>query len=258
MLRVWSITAAMAVLTATLGPMQWLAIRLGPRPARWIPVVYHRLALRLVDVRMVTQGKPLSGHPVLIVANHISWLDIVVVGAQMPLSFVAKAEVAGWPLFGTLARLQRTVFVDRTRRHEVGQQASDIGKRLAAGDPMVLFAEGTTSDGNRVLPFRSALIGAAREALTEPAVEAVWVQPLSIAYTHVHGLPMGRSHRPLAAWAGDIDLVPHLKEVLRRGAIDVTVTWGEPMPYRPGTDRKALTRAVEGQVRRLSAAARQG
>ena len=110
----------------------------------------------------------------------------------------------------------------------------------------MLFGEGTSSDGNRVLEFRSALIGAARDALAQAEhVSRVWIQPLSIAYTGLLGLPLGRQHRPLVAWYGDFELAPHLADILRRGGIDVTVTWGEPIPFDETSDRKATTRLLE-------------
>jgi hypothetical protein len=124
---------------------------------------------------------------------------------------------------------------------------------------VVLFGEGTASDGNRVLPFRSALIGAARDALAEAEHSGrVLIQPLSVAYTGLHGLPMGRLHRPVAAWYGHIDLVPHLMKVLRHGAFDVVLTWGEPIAYEAQTDRKAVAKSLELTVRRLTAAALRG
>ena len=109
-------------------------------------------------------GEPVRGRAVLFVSNHVSWADIVVIGSIAPVAFVAKREVADWPLVGITARMQRTVFVDRARRHQTGDAIGEIVERLAAGTSVVLFAEGTSSDGNRVLPFRSALVGAVKEA----------------------------------------------------------------------------------------------
>ena len=123
---------------------------------------------------------------------------------------------------------------------------------------MVLFAEGTSSDGNRVLPFRSALIGAAKAAMASAqdddkdkgaTPQKVWIQPLSIAYTALHGVPMGRQHRHMAAWYGDMDLVPHLWALMKEGALDVTLTYGEPILYDPLLDRKEATHAAETSVR---------
>ena len=120
----------------------------------------------------------------MIVSNHVSWLDISVLTSIAPVVFVAKQEIASWPLFGLLARLQRTVFVNRTQRHGPPDVNAEIAQPpWSSGDPVVLFGEGTSSDGNRVLPFRSALIGAARDALAAVDLDQIWIQPLSIAYT---------------------------------------------------------------------------
>ena len=136
-----------------------------------------------------------------------------------PVSFVAKKEVASWPMVGFLARTQRTVFVDRKRRHATGAQADEVAGRLSKGDIIVLFAEGTSSDGNKVLPFRSALVGAAQRAIEDGG--AATVQPVAIAYQRMLGLPLGRQHRPLVAWYGGANLLPHLKRILSEGGIDV-------------------------------------
>src|SRR6266545_2955552 len=174
-----------------------------------------------------------------------------VITAAMPAVFVAKREIAGWPLLGLLAKLQRSVFVDRSRRHRTQQVNAEIAQRLAAGDPVVLFGEGTASDGNRVLPFRSALIGAARDALAEAEhTGRVWIQPLSLAYTGMLGLPLGRNERPRVAWYGGMSMAPHLLGIARRGAIDVNVTWGEPVAFDETSDRKQIARALEAAVRR--------
>ena len=163
----------------------------------------------------------------LFVSNHVSWVDIVVIGSIAPVAFVAKREVASWPLVGITAQLQRTVFVDRTRRHQAADAIGEIVERLAGGTSVVLFAEGTSSDGNRVLPFRSALVGAVEEASAQ-AGSGILIQPMSIGYTGLHGIPMGRQHRPLVAWYGDLDFMPHIRAFIARGAVDAVVSYGEP------------------------------
>jgi 1-acyl-sn-glycerol-3-phosphate acyltransferase len=120
----------------------------------------------------------------------------------------------------------------------------------------VLFGEGKASDGNRVLPFRSALLGALRETLG--GHRRGFVQPVSIAYARLHGLPMGRQHRPVAAWYGEMPLLPHLARVLREGAIDVVVTFGAPFEVDAAADRKMLARSTEEAVRTMTAAALSG
>ena len=167
MVRAVFVLAAIAVLTLVLIPFQWLSVRLKLPTRRSIPVFYHGIVHSLLGVRIKVIGERMREHPLLIVSNHVSWLDISVITALAPVVFVAKREVASWPLFGLLAKLQRSVFVDRSRRHKTREVNSEIAQRLAEGDPVVLFGEGTSSDGNRVLPFRTALIGAARDALAE-------------------------------------------------------------------------------------------
>jgi 1-acyl-sn-glycerol-3-phosphate acyltransferase len=255
-MRLWIVIAAVAVITIVLLPFQWIAVKLGFGLQRRIPQLYHRMVCKLVGVKISVVGQRSADTPLMIVSNHVSWLDISVITASAPVVFIAKQEVAGWPIFGLLAKLQRTVFVNRNHRHKTADVNAEIARRLAGGDPVVLFGEGTSSDGNRVLEFRSALIGATREAVAQAEhVTRVYIQPLSIAYTGMLGLPLGRQHRPLIAWYGDFELAPHLAEVLRRGSIDVTLTWGAPIPVDETSDRKATTRTLENEVRRMTSLA---
>lgn len=230
----------------------WVLEKLRLPGRRAISVRYYRALCAVLRVRIRVVGTPMRDTPTLILSNHVSWLDIPVISAIMPIAFVAKREVAAWPIVGIAAKLLRTVFVDRTRRLQTSEVNSEIARRLTEGDPVVLFAEGTSSDGNRVLEFRSALVGAVTQL---DAAHQVMLQPLSIGYTHIQGLPMGRQLRPLVAWYGDIDFTPHFTQFLRRGAVDVTVTFGQPIPYDGESDRKAVARELESTVRRLTAAA---
>ncbi len=230
-------------------PLQLLAVRFGWRFAGVIPVLFHRIALRLLDVRVRTRGTPPDGEPSLVLANHSSWLDIVVIGSLRPLSFVAKSEIAGWPVVGLLANLQRTVYIERARRSHTAQVNETVARRLAAGDMVVLFPEGTTSDGNRLLPFRSSLVGAAGAALLETDMRAIRLQPLAVAFTRRNGLPVTRRERPAIAWYGTMELAPHLAAFLRDGPLDVEVTWGEPIRFDEGLDRKRAAALAEAAVR---------
>ncbi|MGZ8324633.1 MAG: lysophospholipid acyltransferase family protein, partial [Rhodoplanes sp.] len=182
MLRLVLAGAGIVTAIAILLPLQVIAVRFAMPMQRRIPMVFHRLVCALLGVRVTVIGAPSPQRPLLIVSNHVSWIDISVITALAPVVFVAKREVASWPLFGLFAKLQRSVFVDRTRRHKTPEVNTEIARRLADGDPVVLFGEGTSSDGNRVLPFRTALIGAARDALAEGAhLDRILIQPLSIA-----------------------------------------------------------------------------
>lgn len=252
-IRAAGILAGFAALTLPLIPVQAALLRTSPRLARRFPRWYHRQVCRLLGLRLDIEGRIAVHAPVLVVSNHVSWLDIPVLSAVAPISFVAKKEVGTWPFVSTLARLQRSVFVDRTRRTAVGDTTSEIMARLQAGDAIVLFAEGTSSDGNHVLPFRSALIGAVHHAIgSSTHHDRVTVQPLSLAYTGLSGLPLGRAGRNRVAWYGDLDLVPHLVRLCAAGAIDVVASWGEPVAYDMSADRKDITRTAERAVREMT------
>ena len=259
MLRVVFVLTAFAVLTAVLAVALALMTLLRLPGRGRLSTRYSRTVCALLNVRINVVGTPPSHHSVLILSNHVSWLDILVITATVPVIFVAKREVRRWPLIGWVARARGTVFVERERRRQTAEAASDIAQYLAEGQSIVLFAEGTSSDGNRVLPFRPALVGALREALAQvEAGKRIAVQPLSVGYTGLLGLPMGRQHRPVVAWYGDRDLFPHLVEFLRRGAVDVTLTWGEPVEHDGVSDRKAVVQSLEEAVRLMTAAALRG
>lgn len=229
-------------------PAQWLALKVAPPLARWMPVIFHRYLLLVLGVRVDRTGFAERKTPLLIVANHLSWLDIVVISSLFPVSFIAKSEVGRWPLFGTLARLQRSIFVERERRGKTGEVNRAIATRMQQGDALVLFAEGTTSDGTRILPFRSALIGAAQATLGD-GKDGSYLQPLNIAYPRIGGLPIGRGDHPLIAWHGDMDLLPHLADFLTLPGVDCRVSLLEPRQVGAGADRKAMTRAIEAEIR---------
>ncbi len=234
-------------------PLQMLALRFGWPMLHTLPMRFHRILLSLFNVRVTERGTPPGSAPTLVVSNHVSWLDIPVIGSIHPLSFIAKSEIEGWPVVGLFARLQRSVFIDRQRRKATAEVNDALAHRLVKGEVIVLFAEGTTSDGNRLLPFRSSLVGAAQTALMHDSVERVFLQPLAVSYTHRNGLPITRRDRPFIAWYGDMDLGPHLSLFVRGYPIDVVVTWGDPIPFNG--NRKEATTAAEIEVRRALKAA---
>lgn len=249
-----AILAALAL--ALLLPFHLLNVRLNRRSSMAVARLWQRFVCFLIGIRVTVTGAPARARPLLLLSNHTSWLDIPILASVAPVSFIAKSEVAGWPLVGFLARAQRSVFVDRRRRQAAGEQAGEVAGRLSQGDIMVLFAEGTSSDGNHVLPFRSALVGAAQLAI--PDGGAATVQPVAIAYQRLLGMPLGRQHRPLVAWYGGTDLLPHLKRVLSDGGIDVHVVFGPPRRLSARDDRKAVTQDAGDLVRRLVVAINTG
>lgn len=256
MIRSIPVIFLLVVVALLLLPFQLAGILLNNRLQRIVPILFHRTACALIGVRITQVGERTQDSPVLLLSNHASWLDISVLGAVAPVVFVAKSEVANWPVFGWLAKLQRTIFVERERRQKTGDAARAMGDRLLGGDVVVLFPEGTSSDGIRILPFRSALIGAVHHTISDQTHhERVTVQPVSIAYVRYGGVPVGRALRDKVAWYGETELVPHLMNILSSGAVDVTVSWGEAVAYGVNADRKQIARDAETSVRQMTARA---
>lgn len=227
---------AYVAITVPLLPVQALALALRFPLATKLPLNYHRLVCRILGIRVSVRGTLAPARPLLVAANHSSYLDIEVLGGLVPGSFVAKAEIAGWPFFGWLAKLQRSVFIER-RSSKAREHKDEIEKRLIEGDVLILFPEGTSDDGNRLLPFRSALFSVAERRIEgEPLV----VQPVSLAYTRLDGMPMGRSFRPFFAWYGDMALAPHLWRMLGMGVLTAEVIFHEPVTIDRFASRKAM------------------
>jgi 1-acyl-sn-glycerol-3-phosphate acyltransferase len=230
--------AAYVAFTLPLMPVQALLVWLGSPLRHRLPRVYHAVCARLIGLHVDVVGRPSgwSRGPVLVVANHSSYLDIIVLGSLIRGSFVAKTEVGGWPFFGLLAKLQQTVFVDRKVRN-AGVHRDDIRSRLESGDTLILFPEGTSSDGNRTLPFKTALFSVASLKVDD---QPVTVQPVSVTATSLDGIPLGRSMRPVYAWYGDMELAPHLWQMVRLGRLTVRVEFHEPVTVDRFGSRKAL------------------
>lgn len=229
------------------GVLVKLALRLVELPfhgasrpwSGWVTVAVCRTALRLLGLRLVTNGTPMRESGAF-VANHSSWVDIFVLNAGTPLFFVSKAEVAGWPGIGWLARMTGTVFVRRDRR-EAAQQRAMLEDRMALGHRLLFFPEGTSTDGRRVLPFKPTLFA----ALMSDRVQQAHVQPVTVVYT----APDGADPR-FYGWWGDMGFGPHLIQLLAaRGKGRVEVTWHTPLPVSRFGDRKALAQAAEILVR---------
>jgi 1-acyl-sn-glycerol-3-phosphate acyltransferase len=249
--RICLIVVVLSAVTLVLLPLQLTGLAFDLKIRRYVPRCWHRIACRLLGIRIHVHGRLDHRRPLMLSANHASWKDILVLGAVADVVFIAKKEVADWPVFGTLAKLQKSIFVAREEKRRAGDQVSEISSRMKDGEIVVLFPEGTTSDGNRVLEVKSSLFGAAAAAVPHVPERVVHVQPVAIAYTRVHGMAMGRYHRPIAAWPGDIELMPHLLGVLKEGAIDVEVSFGETIDFREGDNRKHLSRAVVERMRRM-------
>lgn len=223
-------------------PPHWLAHKLRPATLPRLPRLFHRMLSRALGIRTVLHGAPARTGGVLFVANHLSWADIPVLGSQLLAHFVAKSEVGAMGPVGWLADLQRTIYVERERRQTTAEQRNAIAERLAAGGNVILFAEGTTGDGIRVLPFKSSLFSVVE------GVDDLVVQPVSLAYTRLNGLPMRRATLPHIAWTGDMTLGAHAIDFMRLGRVEVELRLHAAVRAADFGCRKMLARHCEAVI----------
>lgn len=225
-------------------PVQMVTLLVSKRAAKRVPVIYHRNCLRIQGVKVARHGRPERKRGTLYVANHTGYLDITVLGALLPVSFVAKSDIKGWPVFGVLARLQRSVFIDR-RPANAKSHAEEISERLNGGDSLMLFPEGTSGEGNRVLRFKSALFSVAQIRVGD---HPVTVQPVTIAYSRLDGMPMGRHMRPLFTWFGDMDILSHMGQMFGLGRLGVDVVFHKPVSFDDFGSRKEMAQYCEDVI----------
>lgn len=225
-----------------------LLIRLVERPIFGLqrPLTPHitqfvcRSAIRILGLRFAVQGQPMD-HPGAVVSNHAGWLDIFTLNAPQRIYFVSKSEVASWPGIGWLARATGTVFIQR-KGSEALSQKNLFEARLRAGHKLLFFPEGTSTDGLRVLPFKSTLFAA---FFADGLDQLLWVQPVSLIYT-----APGDQDARFYGWWADMDFATHLLQVLaarRQGS--VRVVFHPPVRVADFADRKALAAHCESAVR---------
>lgn len=247
----------LAFFTLLLLPFHLVCLAFAPKRANQLAFLWHFVSRWVLGVRVIISGKPQPG-PVLYLCNHVSWMDIMILSRAAPLCFVAKADVAKWPIFSWLAKWQRTIFVERDRRSKTGIAVDAMAERLESRDALVLFPEGTSSEGWGILPFKSALIGAVVATATRMEDHDVdlFVQPVALAYTSLRGIALGRMEADRTAWIGDMDLLPHLWSVITTRGFEARIVFGEPVEVNPDTNRKTLTAMMEAEVRILLEQAR--
>ena len=231
-------------------PVQFVITRLG---LFWNgpTLLFHRLGCIFLGLRVKTIGEPLHGRPTLLLSNHISWTDIIAIGSVADVTFVAKTGVRNTFFVGFMASLQRTCVVDDQRWYDAKRTSTEMAKRLAHNGAVLLFAEGHRDLGTHVQPFRSALVGAAQEAMAEGGAKDVAIQPVTIAYTHLQGLPVSRTERAGISGINARGFRAVVTNLLTSGVKDVTIAFGAPIPFSADTDRKAVTKVAEDQVRRM-------
>ncbi|HUN43409.1 MAG TPA: lysophospholipid acyltransferase family protein [Acetobacteraceae bacterium] len=242
--RIRVVRRFLALLLLTLPAMviQAVCLLLPGRAKVAFARIFWALFSRLLGVQVRVVGTPAvaqPGRPMVFVSNHSSWVDVPVVGGVLEGCFVAKGEIERWPLINVIAWLGRTVFVTR-RRGAAARERDAMRARLRSGDSLILFPEGTSSDGSRVLPFRTAFFAVAEA----DDGAAPLIQPVSVVYDRLGWLPTGRARRPVFAWYGDMDVATHFLRLAQHSGLRATVLLHAPLDPARYPDRKALAQAV--------------
>lgn len=242
---------ALLILTLGMIPIQSVLIRLPGPWGYWFGRGYWRWVAKALGFRVRVHGAPPETGPVLVVSNHAGYLDVFVLGSVLAGAFVSKGEVADWPGVGFITKLGRTVFISR-KRGDSAAEKDVVRERLDQGEILVLFPEGTSNDGNRVLPFKSTFFAVAEKPLIDKNGTAVPVpvQPVSVAYTLLDGLPMQRAFRPFYAWYGDMTLEDHIFTLLGLGNVTVDVVFHPQTSVAEHGNRKRLALACHETVER--------
>ena len=224
--------------------VQLVLMGIGSPKAKRFPRWFHKKLLKCIGIDVVKRGRPSKHGPTLFVCNHISYLDIPILGSLVDGSFVAKAEISRWPFFGWLAKMQYSLFIDREPKN-AAKHAEALKQRLEQSENLFLFPEGTTCSGVRVETFKSSLFSVAQ---IKPNGKPVLVQPVSIAYTHLDGMRMGRNFRFFFSWFGSQDLAPHLAEALMLGKLKVIVEFHPVVTIEEFGRRQALAKHCFDQI----------
>ena len=203
--------------------------------------IFHKYLLWLINIKVKVIGKPLKkNRGVLYVSNHISYIDIPLLGSLIPGKFIAKSEIADWPFIGLLSKIGNTIFVKRSLSY-LKRNKTLIKDEIKNGENILLFPEGTTSDGVRVLDFKSSMFFSLEE-------ENLTIQPLVIKYKTVNGLPINRHLKPMIAWYGDMGFKDHFKNTVKFFSISVTIIFLKPIKSKNFLNRKDMTFRLQNVI----------
>ena len=225
-------------------PLHWIGGQFGASFGDHLLPLFCRTMLRLLRVQVRFDPAAPATPPSfarLVIANHVSWLDILVLGTLEPFCFLAKREVGSWPLIATLSTLQGTILVDRGRRRSIPRTNRAMADRLFRGRSVLLFPEGTTFDGTRRGRFLTSHLACLRDRLErEPSLPSCAIQATALAYSD-----------PTASWVGEATLLAHVWALLGRPPMECLVRYGAVRRVERGYDRKRLGRSLQAEVDRL-------
>lgn len=220
----------------TYTPLYWFLLKINKPLGFRFGRFYLSNWRKCIGHKLIIKGELSKITPTLYISNHSSYVDILILGTFVPARFVAKKEVAKWPIMGWLATKQGTIYIDRSR-NAIADGTNQLIEYLDQGESLILFPEGTTSDGCRILPFGSSFFDVAMK-------KNVIVQPITITYAGWDGLPMPRYMRKFCGWfSPDIDMISHLWSMTQWGTVQVIVDLHPPMDPQTFTSRKALSLA---------------
>ena len=221
-------------------PIQFLLILVKSNLRFFLPLIFHKFLLKILGIRLSIKGKPSERKPLILIGNHCSYLDIIILGSILPVCFVAKSEIKGWFLFGTLASLQNSIFIDR-RNFKALDSLKKISKNLSSNFAIIIFPEGTTNNGKRVQKFRASLFKIFEDDPT------LGLQNFSLCYTHINSMPLDNRMRPNIAWYGEMSLITHLKRLLNYSSIGAKLQF-HPTIVPHGVTRKIISEESREQV----------
>ena len=208
-----------------------------------LPRVFHKGVCILLGLEVEFIGQPVDTKPVLFVSNHVSYLDIFALGQKVPGFFVAKSEVASWPVLSKLAKLQNTVFIER-KNGRAKQQIQLLRSYFESRENLILFPEGTSTNGAEVLPLKSSLFAA-----TESETVDVTIQPISIAYTQYQGQGMNQVQRDNFAWYADMPFGSHFLNVAGLGKVNIVIVFNDSISISECDSRKECAQRSEDAMR---------
>lgn len=234
---------AFIILTITLILPQIFWVLIAPNSAHAIPRLYHNILCWFLGIRIQTKGELLSSKGTVYVSNHISYLDIIIYFTRIRASFIAKSDVAKWPVFGFLAKISQTIFIERTKAG-LKNGSKKIEMRLKQGRNLILFPEGTSTNGREVLPFKSGFF-----QVLLGSEYCKYIQPISIQLSTINdNKPREQQEYDHYAWYADMTLVPHLWKFFTLKSCGVLITYHEPIMITADMDRKLIAKKCEEAV----------
>ena len=224
-----------------LGPTQYILVKTKLRQKVYIPIIFHKILLKILGIKVKLIGKKTTIRPLILAGNHTSYIDIIILGSIMPICFIAKQEIKSWFLFGFLAKMQNTIFIKR-KNFKTLENIKDINKYLDSNSAVVLFPEGTTNSGKKILNFKSSLFNLFESNNT------LRLQNFSLCYTHVNNMPIDNRTRPQVSWYGDMNIVSHLLNFLKLSSVNATIVL-HPVMQIEQQDRKTISLISIKQVK---------